>query len=255
LQELAQKYHHSRQWVQQQIHTYAPQIKERIPREVILVLDATFFGKRTDQFGLIIAKDIQTLEPVYYHFIHTESLSEYKRLKMAIHAQGFAIQSITIDGKRGLFSLFADVPVQMCHFHQQAILTRYLTKNPKLDASIDLKRIGSYLGKVSEKRFVLLLQCWHKRHKEFLEEKSFNEETGKWQYTHRRTRSAFRSLNSNLPYLFTYKKYSHLNIPNTTNALDGGLFSPMKMLLKIHRGIGIEMKKKLITDYLENLVK
>jgi len=27
----------------------------------------------------------------------------------------------------------------------------------------------------------------------------------------------------------------------------------MKLLLKIHRGIGIEMKKKLITDYLENL--
>jgi len=26
----------------------------------------------------------------------------------------------------------------------------------------------------------------------------------------------------------------------------------MKMLLKIHRGIGIEMKKKLIVDYLEN---
>ena len=29
----------------------------------------------------------------------------------------------------------------------------------------------------------------------------------------------------------------------------------MKMLLKIHRGIGIEMKKKLIVDYLENGVK
>ena len=39
---------------------------------------------------------------------------------------------------------------------------------------------------------------------------------------------------------------------NTTNSLAGGLFAPMKMLLKIHRGIGIEMKKKLIIDYLEN---
>jgi len=37
--------------------------------------------------------------------------------------------------------------------------------------------------------------------------------------------------------------------------LDGGLFSPMKMLLNVHRGIGIKMKKKLITDYLENLKK
>ena len=46
-----------------------------------------------------------------------------------------------------------------------------------------------------------------------------------------------------------------LQMQNTTNSLDGGLFSPMKMLLKIHRGIGIEMKKKLITDYLENRIK
>jgi len=58
-----------------------------------------------------------------------------------------------------------------------------------------------------------------------------------------------------LPYLFTYKNYPNLNITNTTNGLDGGLFSPMKMLMKVHRGIGIEMKKNLIVDYLENWVK
>ena len=143
----------------------------------------------------------------------------------------------------------------MCHFHQQAILTRYLTKNPKLQASIDLKRISSYLGKVSAKRFSLLLACWHKRYVIFLKVKTYNPETNKWHYTHRRVRSAYRSLISNLPYLFTYKNYSELAIPNTTNHLDGGLFSPMKMLLKIHRGISIEMKKKLIVDYLENIGK
>ena len=230
-------------------------IKQRTPREVILVMDATFFGKRIDKFGLIVAKDTKTLEPISYHFIHTESIAEYSRLKSSILSQGFMIQSITIDGKRGLFSLFADVPVQMCLFHQHAIVTRYLTRKPKLQASIDLKRITGYLGSVSEQKFVLLLDSWHKRHKEFLLEKTYNEETGKWRYTHRRIRSAFRSLTSNLPYLFTYKKYPDLNIPSTTNALDGGLFSPMKMLLKIHRGIGIEMKKKLIMDYLEKQVK
>jgi len=53
----------------------------------------------------------------------------------------------------------------------------------------------------------------------------------------------------------TYRYCSELKIHHTTNALDGGLFAPMKMLLKIHRGISIEMKKKLITDYLQNLMK
>ena len=219
------------------------------------MLDATFFGKRIDKFGLIIAKDVITLKPVSYHFITTESLKEYKRLRYDIEAQGFTIKAITIDGKRGLFSLFADIPIQMCHFHQQAILTRYLTKNPKLKASIDLKRISSHLGKVSAKRFSLLLACWHKRYATFLKVKTYNPETNKWNYTHRRVRSAYRSLRTNLPYLFSYKNHPALNMQNTTNSLDGGVFSPMKMLLKVHRGIGVEMKKKLITDYLENRLK
>ena len=252
---MANKYNHSRQWIQNQIHTYDPQVYERTPREVVLVLDATFFGKRIDKFGLIVAKDIRTLEVISYHFIQTESLKEYKRLRQDIETNGFIIRSVTIDGKRGLFSLFGDIPIQMCHFHQQAIITRYLTKNPKLKASIDLKEITSYLGRVSSNRFSLLLDCWYKRYRIFLQEKSYNEKTGKWHYTHRRTRSAYRSLKSNFPYLYTYKKYPELAIPNTTNALDGGLFSPMKMLLKIHRGIGIEMKKKLIVYYLEKQLK
>jgi hypothetical protein len=32
-------------------------------------------------------------------------------------------------------------------------------------------------------------------------------------------------------------------------------FAPMKMLLKIHRGIGIDMKQKLIMDYMEKMMK
>ena len=135
----------------------------------------------------------------------------------------------------------------------KAIITRKLTRKPKLKANIDLKRISSYLGDISHKRFELLLRCWYSRYEAFMKEKSLNIETNKWYYTHRQTRSSFRSLRTHLPYLFTYKNYPNLNIPTTTNSLDGGVFSPMKMLLKIHRGIGIEMKKILIVDYLENM--
>jgi len=221
----------------------------------VLALDATFFGRKVDKFGLIIAKDIHRGCAVSYHFITTESLFEYQVLLRDATDKGFIIKAAVIDGKRGLFRLLEGIPMQMCHFHQQAIITRYLTKKPKLEASIDLKRISSYLGRVKQKRFELLLACWYKKHEVFIKEKTYNAQSGKWHYTHRRLRSAYRSLKTNLPYLFTYRNYSDLGIPNTTNSLDGGLFSPMKMLLKIHRGIGIEMKKKLIVDYLENRMK
>jgi len=37
---------------------------------------------------------------------------------------------------------------------------------------------------------------------------------------------------------------------NTTNSLDGGVFSPMKMLIKIHRGLSKSLKLKMVDDYL-----
>ncbi|KYJ87628.1 hypothetical protein AS592_11055 [Sulfurovum riftiae] len=195
------------------------------------------------------------MKPVWYHFIQTESLKEYAIMKQSLLSQGFEIATITMAGKRGLYGLFTDAPVQMCHFHQQAIITRYLTRKPKMAAAIDLKRVVSYLGQVSACRFQYMLDSWYARHTTFINEKTEDDSRRGWHYTHKRLRSAYRSLRTNFQYLFTYRYYPELKIHNTTNALDGGLFTPMKMLLKIHRGISIEMKKKLITDYLENLMK
>jgi hypothetical protein len=74
-------------------------------------------------------------------------------------------------------------------------------------------------------------------------------------WSNKRLRSAYRSLQTNLSYLFTYKNYPELKIPNTINHLDGGFFAPMKMLMKIHRDIGVGMKKKLVIDFLQKQVK
>lgn len=251
LHELSIKYHRSREWIQTQIHSYQPTKNIVTPKEVTLVLDATFFGKRKDKFGVLVAKETDSNEIVDYRFIESETLQEYKTLISKIREKGFTIQAVSIDGRRGLFRLFTDIPVQMCHFHQQAILTRYLTRKPKPQASIDLKRVASYLGRTSACRFQYLLDAWYKRHHSFLNEKVEEDSKRGWRYKHKRLRSAYRSLRTNFDYLFSYKNHPELNIPNTTNALDGGCFAPMKMLLKIHRGIGIEMKKKLIVDFLE----
>jgi hypothetical protein len=44
--------------------------------------------------------------------------------------------------------------------------------------------------------------------------------------------------------------FPKLNMPNTTNLLDGGVFSQLKKLTKIHQGITKSLKPKLIDDYL-----
>jgi hypothetical protein len=252
LSDLALEHHRSRQWIQERIHAYEPHFKTPPPSEVILVIDATYLGSDERKFGLLVAKDASSRRIVDYRFIHSESIEVYRSFRAQIEEKGFRFQAVTIDGRRGIRGVFGDIPVQMCHFHQQAILTRYLTRNPKHPAAIDLKSVAASLGKVSSCRFRWMLEAWKRRHNAFLEEKSYHEETKRWHYTHKRLRSAFRSLNVNLPYLFTYKEFPRLPIPNTTNLLDGGLFSPLKELLKIHRGIRGELKKKLIVDFLQN---
>lgn len=205
-------------------------------------MDATFFGKRIDKFGVLVAKDTITSTIVSYLFIQTERCEDYKMMVSSLLSLGFVINSITVDGKAGLFKTFTGIPVQMCHFHQQAIMTRHLTQKPTLAASIDLRRVAFYLNRTTHKRFSLLLSLWYKRYAEFMNEKTFNPESKRWHNTHRRLRSAYRSICTNTPYLFTHEKHAQHAIPNTTNALDGGVFSPLKTLLRIHRGISKKLK-------------
>ena len=60
---------------------------------------------------------------------------------------------------------------------------------------------------------------------------------------------------SNLPYLFTYKNHKKLNLNNTTNLIEGGVFSPLKILIKIHRGLSKSLKLKIVDEYLLNYKK
>jgi len=127
---------------------------------------------------------------------------------------------------------------------------RYLTNKPKLEASIELKIIVATLTNTNEKQFTKQLNDWHEKWEEFLKEKTTNPETGRWCYTHKRLRSAYRSLKTNLPYLFTYQRYPGLNIPNTTNSLDG-FFNTLKDKLNVHRGLNCKRARKVIVELLK----
>lgn len=62
--------------------------------------------------------------------------------------------------------------------------------------------------------------------------------------------TTYRSLKSNLPWLFTWYDYIELNIPNTTNAIDGH-FADLKNKLRNHNGLSLKRKMKFIDAFLE----
>jgi len=133
----------------------------------------------------------------------------------------------------------------MCQFHQSQIIRRYTTNNPKTSCAKDLKALMRCITEVDYVMFKSLLETLYEIYEDFLKERN---EYG--QFKHRRLRSAFRSLKTNLPYLFTCKDFPELNIPNTTNSCDGS-FAHWKQKVKIHRGLRQHRRNKMIS-YLLN---
>lgn len=169
-----------------------------------------------------------------------------------LQSKGWQILCLVVDGKNLSLGEKLNIPIQLCHFHQLAIIKRYLTSNPKLLASQQLKQIAELLPKTTETKFKILLDAWYSRWSDFLKEKTVVPGTKRWFYTHKRTRSAYRSLRTNLPYLFTYQKLSkqyRLKLPNTNNSLEGA-FAHLKDKVRLHRGLKLNRKLKLINQIL-----
>lgn len=211
-------------------------------------MDTTYFGR---QFGLMIFIDNSSKAVLHYLIVSHETNLAYRQGIEYIKSQGTKIASITCDGRRGLKDIFAPIPVQMCQFHQLQIVTRYLTRRPKNIASITLRKLALTLTTTSKDRFTTQLDDWYITHEDYLNERSINTETGKSWYTHKRLRSAYRSLRTNLDWLFTYEDYPHLDIPNTTNLLEG-LFGELKRQLHCHHGLSNERKLRFIKDFIES---
>ena len=222
-------------------------IADKTPRIVVVLMDTTYWGRN---FGVMLFKDAITKENLLKYYVNSESNSMYKRGIEQLKSQGFTIAGIVCDGRRGLMNSFDEIPVQMCQFHQTAIVRRYITKNPRIPAAIELKEITALLKQTDKESFEGALLQWYDKWECFLNERTTNEKTGKSFYTHKRLRSAYRSLKTNLKWLFTYHEHIQLGMPNTTNSIDGH-FADLKNKLRNHNGLSKSRKKKFIDEFLK----
>ncbi len=245
--QLAQKYNCSIRTIQRKIDLYEPIYSRRFAKEVVVLMDTTYWGRN---FGVMLFKDAISKDNLLKYYVKTESNKLYRKGIEELESAGYTINAIVCDGRKGLLMSFRKIPVQMCQFHQAAIIRRYLTKNPRMPASIELKDIVNLMTDTDKNSFKGALDEWVNKWKVFLEERTVNQETGKSYYTHKRLRSAYRSLKTNLNWLFTWYDYPELNIPNTTNAIEGH-FADLKNKLRNHNGLSLNRKKKFIDEFLK----
>jgi hypothetical protein len=246
VKQLSEEHNRSVDWIRRQLDKAPLTNFHLYPQPVVAIADATFWGR---EYGVLVFRSFDLKQNLFWTEIKTETIAEYRQAREVLEDLGFTFDAIVLDGKTGIKQVFKDIPVQHCQFHQIKTVNKYLTRRPKLQAAIELRTIALALTEVNEEYFTILLNQWHEKWKEFLKERTTNPITKKWFYTHKRIRSAYRSLNTNLPYLFTYQKYPGLYIPNTTNSLDGS-FSHLKQLIGIHRGLTQERRWRLIQEFL-----
>jgi len=252
LKNIAETYHQRTKTIQKLFDDFNPVTGEiKVPdNPVSVIMDAAFFSRKD---GVLVTR--ANSRNIVWKEIETEKVEHYAELIKLMMDAGIQISSFVIDGRRGVLHMiikrFFGIPVQLCQFHQIQTMTKYLSKNPKLQAGKELRAIALTLTETNIETLTAQLSEWHEKWKDFLAEKTRNPDTNRGCYTHRRLRSAHRSLKTNLPWLFTYQKYPELTIPNTTNSCDGS-FAHWKNRLKVHRGLRYARRQKMMNYLLEN---
>jgi len=221
------------------------------PQPSVFIADTTFWGRG---YGVCVFRSHDIKRNAWWHEVEGERMAHYRYGRSILEEKGWTFLAVVVDGRRGFLAVFKDIPIQICQFHQIKQVTKYLTRRPQTEAGIELRALALTLTKADEATFTAALSAWHAKWGAFIEEKTileFSHGKKKWYYTHKKVRSAYRSLKANLPYLFTYLKYPERNIPNTTNDLDGS-FSALKKKLGVHHGLRKARRYRVISQLLKN---
>ncbi len=216
----------------------------------ILILDAT--GMSQDCV-LLIGLDAQTNAPVAWYSAVRETYLSWKTL---LGALPYTPAYLVVDGHQGLrraaLERWPRILIQRCHAHVLREMRGFLTLNPKLRAGIDLRMLVEELRTIQTKRqkrlWVRSLYRWRRRYDSFLKDRTKTPDEH-WRFTHRRLRRARSHIFNALPDLFRYIR--DRRVPKTSNQLEGGINSPIKDLVRKHRGLVTYKKLVLAAQYLK----
>lgn len=247
LNDIASKYKKGRSTVQRKFKKFGlnNEFVRHAYKHINLVLDGVYFGR-----GLCYLVFRANGANIYWKRVAWERIAEIAQSLKDIEALGYSFKSFTIDGKKGLVEdlqmAYPSVPIQHCQFHQKQTIRQCVTLHPKTQCGAELKALTDKLCEHDYDSFSAAYAALKQKWQEYLKER--NESNG---FKHRKLRRAFGSLNKNMPRLFTYKAFERLKIPSTTNSCEG-YFGQLKSKVRVHSGMRLNNKIKLIETLLNN---
>lgn len=157
-----------------------------------------------------------------------------------------------------LRTVWPETTVQRCRFHAWLNIKSKLTLHPESVAGQQLLTLTRALLQIHSKREARVwknkLKRWYRKHGSYINQRTIHPKPTKgrrkWHYTHYRTRSAYRQLYKLRDDLLRSSYRPHPSLPRNTNFLEGGVNSPLRTLIKNHRGMSYEHQMKLVEQYL-----
>lgn len=229
----------------------APIVKIIIRDDVRLRIDATYFK----QFCLVCYQDDEDGYIQLFRFTDGEHYEEIKEDLDNLIRLGLRLESITTDGHKSILkAIKKSVPqviIQRCLVHIQRMCLLWLTRYPKHQAGQELRQLVLQILKIKNNNdrlfWIREFHQWYEKHKDYINEKTYNIETGRYWYTHKLLRRSYVTIKWALPNMFHY--LANPKIPNTTNGIEG-FFSHLKNHLDLHRGLTTKNRINFIKWYI-----
>ena len=228
----------------------SPTVKILKRSKVHLRMDATYF----EYLCLLCYQDNDDGYTQLIRFSDGEHYEEIKEDLNNLIKLGVQIESITTDGHKSILKAIKKslpyVTVQRCLVHIQRMCLLWLTRFPKHLSGIELRQLVLMLLQIKTQNDRIYwtgqFEQWYHKHKNYLQERTYSEQTGRYWFTHKLLRRSYLTVKRALPNMFHY--LSNPKIPHTTNGIEG-FFGHLKNHLDLHRGLTSEHRTNFIKWY------
>jgi len=188
-------------------------------------------------------------------FSDGENFEEIKEDLDNLIKLGVQIESITTDGHKSILkAIRKSIPeaiVQRCLIHIQRMCLLWLTRYPRHISGVELRKLVLMLLKIKTHNdriyWMKQLDHWYIKHKAYLQERTVNQISGRYWYTHKLLRRSYFTIKRAQPNMFHY--LNNPLIPYSTNGIEG-FFSHLKNHLDLHRGLTVRHRIDFIKWYI-----
>ena len=139
----------------------------------------------------------------------------------AIRDVGIQIESVTCDGAPNIIKAAREVCpeaiIQRCTVHVSREIETWITRKPQTAAAQELLDLVRLLNGVQTQEGAQLWICafvdWYRQYETFINEKTVDEVSGRWWFTHKMLHRSVSHIKRAIPDLFSYTR--HPNVPKS----------------------------------------